>query len=105
LNENIADNAGLAIALKAYHLSLNQRPAPVIDGLTGDQRFFMGFAQAWREKLRDSFAVEMIESDPHAISYVRVLGTLINQTAFDDTFDVEQGDEMYLPPERRVVIW
>jgi predicted metalloendopeptidase len=105
LNENIADNAGLAIALKAYHLSLNERTAPVIDGLTGDQRFFMGFAQAWREKLRDSFAVEMIESDPHAISYVRVLGTLINQTAFYDTFDVEQGDAMYLPPEKRVVIW
>ncbi|HEY6451154.1 MAG TPA: M13 family metallopeptidase [Steroidobacteraceae bacterium] len=105
LNENIADNAGLAIAYKAYHLSLAGRAAPVIDGLSGDERFYMGFAQAWREKLRDSFAVELIQSDPHAISYVRVIGALMNQSAFDQTFDVKPGDRMYLSPDRRVVIW
>jgi putative endopeptidase len=105
LNENIADNAGLAIAYKAYHLSLAGSAAPVIDSLSGDQRFFMGFAQAWREKMRDSFAVEMIQSDSHAISVVRVIGTLVNQTEFYETFDVQPGDRMYVPPDRRVTIW
>ena len=105
LHENIADNAGLAIAYKAYHISLAGAAAPTIDGFSGDQRFFMGFAQAWREKIRDNFAIEMIQSDPHAISYVRVLGTLLNQSEFDATFDVQQGDRMYLPPDQRVVIW
>ena len=105
LNENIADNAGLAIAHKAYHLSLKGSPAPVIGGLSGEQRFFMGFAQAWREKLRDNFAVQLLQSDPHAISFVRVIGTLVNQTAFDEAFGVTPGDRMYLPPDRRVNIW
>jgi len=105
LNENIADNAGLAIAHKAYRLSLKGSVAPVIDGLSGEQRFFLGFAQAWREKLRDSFAIELLQSDPHAISFVRVIGTLVNQTGFDDTFSVKPGDRMYLPPDRRVIIW
>lgn len=105
LYENIADNAGLAIAYKAYRISLAGAAAPAIDGFSGNQRFFMGFAQAWREKIRDNFAIEMIQSDPHAISYVRVLGTLLNQTAFVTTFDVRQGDRMYLPPDQRVVVW
>jgi putative endopeptidase len=105
LNENIADNAGLAIAHKAYGLSLQGAPAPVIDGLSGEQRFFMGFAQAWREKLRDNFAVELLQSDPHAISVVRVIGTLVNQSGFDETFNVKPGDRMYVPPDRRVIIW
>jgi putative endopeptidase len=105
LNENIADNAGLAIAFKAYRLSLKGSPSPIIDGLSGEQRFFMGFAQAWREKLRDNFAVELLQSDPHAISFVRVIGTLVNQTEFDESFSVKPGDRMYVAPDRRVVIW
>ena len=105
LDENIADNAGLAIAYKAYKLSLAGHEAPVIDGLSGDERFYMGFAQAWREKIRDSFAVELIQSDPHAISYDRVIGTLVNQPGFYETFDVKRGDRMYVPPEQRVIIW
>ena len=105
LNENIADNAGLAIAYKAYWLSLQGAPAPVIDGLSGEQRFFMGFAQAWREKLRDNFAIELLQSDPHAISFIRVIGTLVNQSGFDETFSVKSGDRMYVPPDRRVTIW
>jgi putative endopeptidase len=105
LNENIADNAGLAIAYKAYHLSLAGDPAPVIDGLSGDERFFMGFAQAWREKIRDNFAVELIQSDVHAISFVRVIGTLVNQPEFYETFDVRPGDRMYVPADKRVTIW
>jgi putative endopeptidase len=105
LGENIADNSGLAIAYKAYHLSLAGRTAPVIDGLSGDQRFYFGFTQAWREKVRDNFAIELIKSDPHSISVDRVLGTLVNQPGFYSTFDVKPGDKMYLPPEQRVIIW
>ncbi|HEY1726243.1 MAG TPA: M13 family metallopeptidase [Steroidobacteraceae bacterium] len=105
LDENIADNAGLAIAYKAYRLSLDGKPAPVIDALSGDQRFFIGFAQAWREKVRDSYAVQLLQSDPHAPSADRVLGTLINQSAFDETFNVKPGDHMYLPPDERVSVW
>jgi putative endopeptidase len=105
LNENIADNAGLAIAHKAYWLSLKGSPAPVIDGLGGEQRFYMGFAQAWREKIRDNFAIELLQSDPHAISFVRVIGTLVNQPGFYETFGVKPGDRMYVPPDRRVIIW
>ncbi|MGH8230785.1 MAG: M13 family metallopeptidase, partial [Steroidobacteraceae bacterium] len=105
LDENIADNAGLAIAYRAYRLSLGGKPAAVIDSLSGDQRFFIGFAQAWREKVRDSYAIQMLQSDPHAPSADRVLGTLINQSAFDDTFNVKAGDHMYLPPDQRVTIW
>jgi putative endopeptidase len=105
LDENIADNAGLAIAFEAYKLSLAGNAAPVIDGLSGAERFYMGFAQAWREKLRDSYAVELIQSDPHAISYDRVIGTLVNQPGFQQTFNVKPGDRMYLSPEQRVIIW
>jgi putative endopeptidase len=105
LNENIADNAGLAIAYKAYKLSLAGHTGPVINGLTGDERFYMGFAQAWREKVRDVFAIELIQSDPHAISYDRVIGTLVNQAGFYETFGVKPGDKMYVPPDQRVVIW
>jgi putative endopeptidase len=65
----------------------------------------MGFAQAWREKIRDNFAIELLQSDVHAISFVRVIGTLVNQPAFYETFDVKPGDKMYLPPENRVIIW
>jgi predicted metalloendopeptidase len=105
LNENIADNTGLAIAHIAYCLSLKGVPAPVIDGLSGEQRFYMGFAQAWREKIRDNFAIELLQSDPHAIAFVRVIGTLVNQPGFYDTFSVKPGDRMYVPPDRRIIIW
>jgi len=105
LNENIADNAGLAISYKAYQLSLKAIAAPVIDGLSGDERFYMAFAQAWREKIRDVFAIELIQSDPHAISYDRVIGTLVNQAGFYETFGLKPGDKMYVPPDQRVVIW
>ena len=105
LGENIADNSGLAIAYKAYQLSLAGKPAPVIDGLSGEQRFYLGFSQEWREKLRDNYAVELIKSDPHSMGVDRVLGTLVNQPGFYQSFDVKPGDKMYLPPEQRVIIW
>jgi putative endopeptidase len=105
LGENIADNSGLAIAYKAYQLSLAGRQAPVIDGLTGDQRFFMGFAQYWRGKIRDNELIKRIKSDPHSPDRFR--GTLpeMNQAPFDAAFGVKEGDKMYLAPDKRVTIW
>jgi putative endopeptidase len=105
LGENIADNSGLAIAYKAYQLSLAGKPAPVIDGLTGDERFYLGFAQEWREKLRDNFAIQLIKTDPHSMGMDRVLGSLVNQPGFYETFHVKPGDKMYVPPDKRVLIW
>ena len=105
LGENIADNSGLAIAYRAYRLSLAGKQAPVLDGLTGDQRFFMGFAQAWRDKERDSEAILLIKADPHSPDRIRGLLTERNQDPFYSAFDVKPGDKMYLPPEQRVHIW
>jgi predicted metalloendopeptidase len=105
LGENIADNSGLAIAYKAYHLSLHGKEAPVIDGLTGDQRFFMGSAQSWRTKMRDDYTVRLLKSDPHSPNSIRSNAAAINQQAFYSAFDVKPGDKMYLPPEKRVTIW
>jgi len=105
LGENIADNSGLAIAYKAYKISLAGKSAAKIDGLSGDERFYLGFAQEWREKLRDNYAIELIKTDPHSMSEDRVLGTLVNQPGFYETFNVKTGDKMYLPPDKRVIIW
>ncbi|HEY6984792.1 MAG TPA: M13 family metallopeptidase [Rhodanobacteraceae bacterium] len=105
LGENIGDNSGMAVAYKAYQVSLGGKPAPVIDGFTGDQRFFIGFAQAWRSKERENYAIELIKSNPHAIPVDRVLGTVVNQPAFYTAFDVKPGDKMYVAPEQRIIIW
>jgi putative endopeptidase len=105
LGENIGDNSGLAIAYKAYKISLGGKPAPVIDGLTGDQRFFMGWAQVWRVKMREAQQIVQIKSDPHSPGQARANGTLSNQPAFYDAFGVKPGDKMYLPPAERVKIW
>lgn len=105
LGENIADNSGLSIAYKAYELSLNGKPSPVIDHLTGEQRFYIGWAQAWREKIRDGQQLEYLKSDPHSPNKVRGNVTLLNQTPFYDAFGVKKGDQMYLAPEKRVSIW
>lgn len=105
LGENIADNSGLATAYEAYQLSLQGKPAPVIDGLTGDQRFFMGFAQAWRSKTRENMAIMLIKVDPHSPNQFRGLLPARNQDGFYSAFDVKPGDRMYLPPEQRVHLW
>ena len=105
LGENIADNAGLEIAYKAYHRSLAGKPAPVIDGTSGDERFFYGFAQAFRGKARDAVLLTQIKSDPHSPDEFRVNGAVRNHAAFYATFAVKPGDPMYLPPEQRVSIW
>jgi len=105
LGENIADNSGLEIAYKAYHRSLGGKPAPVIGGTTGDERFFYGFAQAFRSKVRDAALLAQIKSDPHSPDEFRVNGAARNHPAFYATFGVRPGDGMYLPPEQRVSIW
>ncbi len=105
LGENIGDNSGLAIAYKAYKISLGGKPAPVIDGLTGDQRFFMGWAQVWRIKYRDEAMVNQIKVGPHAPGMYRANGAVINHPAFFEAFGVKEGDKMYLPPKDRVSIW
>ena len=105
LGENIGDNSGIAIAYKAYKLSLGGKAAPVIDGLTGDQRFFMGFAQVWRVKMRDEAMINQVKTDPHSPGIFRANGTLMNQPAFYEAFGVKEGDKMYLAPKDRVSIW
>ena len=105
LGENIGDLSGLGIAYKAYKMSLNGEEAPVLDGFTGDQRVFMGWAQVWRSKIRDEALSERLKTDPHSPAEYRVQGVLPNISAFYTAFDVKEGDGMYLPEEERVVIW
>jgi putative endopeptidase len=105
LGENIADNSGIAIAYKAYKLSLGGKDAPVIDGLSGEQRFYMGFAQVWRGKVRDNEAIRLIKSDPHSPMEFRGTVPFRNQPGFYEAFGVKEGDKMYLPPDQRVIIW
>ena len=104
LGENIADVAGLAAALDAYHASLHGKPAPVIDGLTGDQRFFIAFAQTWATKMRDQALRQRIATDAHAPGMYRAL-TVRNLDAWYKAFNVKPGDKLYLPPNKRVKIW
>ncbi len=105
LGENIGDLSGLAVAYKAYQMSLNGRAAPVIDGLTGDQRFFMGWAQVWARLYRDENLENRITSDPHSHSEARTNGIVRNFDLWYETFDVQPGDALYLAPDERVKIW
>jgi putative endopeptidase len=105
MGENIADLGGVVIALDAYHASLNGEAAPVIDGLSGDQRFFLADAQLWRIKMREDAIRKQTASDPHSFRKFRVLGPLPNVDAWYDAFDVKPGDKMYRAPADRVQIW
>jgi predicted metalloendopeptidase len=105
LGENIGDLSGLAVAWRAYQRSLGGKPAPVLDGYTGAQRFFLGYAQAWRGKWREGLLREVVLTDPHAPDEFRANGVLSNMNEFYEAFGVEKGDGMYLPPEDRVKIW
>jgi endothelin-converting enzyme/putative endopeptidase len=105
LGENIGDLSGVTIAYKAYKASLNGKEAPVIDGLTGDQRFFMGYAQIWRGKLVEKSMRNRVATDPHSPGEFRVLGILSNIDEFNEQFNVKEGDAMYIAPEKRVKIW
>jgi predicted metalloendopeptidase len=105
LGENIGDNSGLSITYNAYQRSLNGKPSPVIDGLTGEQRLYIGFAMKWRAKLRPEAAIAQIKSDPHSPGEFRAKGTVMNQPGFYKAFDIKPGDPMYLAPEQRVIMW
>jgi putative endopeptidase len=105
MGENIADLGGLTLALDAYHASLNGKPAPVIDGLTGDQRVFLGWAQAWRGKVTDDYVKKQVVSDPHSPRQYRVNGVVRNIDAWYGSFDVKPTQKLYVAPEERVHIW
>ncbi len=105
LGENVADNAGLAIAERAYRLSRAGCPAPVIDGYSGEQRLFVSYAQIWRDQVRDAARIERLKVDPHSPGQFRANGALRNQTAFADALALKPDDAMYLPPEQRISLW
>jgi putative endopeptidase len=105
MGENIGDMSGLEVAYTAYKMSLNGKPAPVVDGLTGDQRFFLAFAQAWRGKQREDAIKTQVASDPHSPRRFRIIGPLRNLDAWYDAFKVGPDSKFYIPPEKRVRIW
>jgi putative endopeptidase len=106
LGENIGDNGGLQVAYHAYtHGHLNGQPAEAIDGVTGDQRFFLGWAQAWRALIRDEALRNQVLTDPHSPAIYRCNGTVRNMDAWYTAFDVQPGDALYLAPADRVTIW
>ncbi|HWW12877.1 MAG TPA: M13-type metalloendopeptidase [Brevundimonas sp.] len=105
MGENIADLGGLLLALDAYHRSLNGQPAPVINGLTGDQRVFLGWAQVWRENIRDDALRQQVTVDPHSPAQYRAAVPPRNIDAWYAAFGVQPGDEQYLAPEARARIW
>jgi putative endopeptidase len=105
MGENIADLGGLAVALDAYRASLHGEPAPVLGGLSGDQRVLLGWAQAWRGKVTDDFVRKQVVSDPHSPRQFRVNGPTRNLDAWYEAFGVQRADRMYLPPDQRVRIW
>jgi putative endopeptidase len=105
VGENIGDLGGLSIALLAYELSLGGQPAPVVDGLTGVQRVFYGWAQVWRTKARDAEAIRRLAVDPHSPPEFRCNGVVRNIDSFYEAFGVNEGDALFLEPTRRVRIW
>jgi putative endopeptidase len=105
MGENIADLGGLTLGLQAYHASLHGKPAPVIDGTTGDQRVFLGWAQVWRGKVRPDAERQALTIDPHSPPMARANGAPHNIDAWYAAFDVKPGEKLYLAPKDRVKIW
>ena len=105
MGENIADLGGVLLGLDAYKLSLNGAPSPVLDGFTGTQRVFLGWAQAWRIKSRDDALRQQIVNDSHSPGFIRAFAPLRNVDAWYDSFDVKPGDALYIAPDQRVRIW
>lgn len=104
-SENISDNLGLGIAHMAYCLSLKGQTAPVIDGFSGDQRFYIGWAQVWRSKSNPEYLLNSLNLANHAPGHVRGNGAVRNQQSFYEAFGIKEGDKMYLSPEKRISIW
>ena len=105
LGENIGDNSGVAIAYKAYRRSLAGKPSSVLDGLTGEQRLYIGFGIKYRSLQREDAAIMQVKTDPHSPGEFRVRGTVANQPGFYEAFGIKPGDKLYLPPEQRVIMW
>ena len=105
MGENIGDLSGLAQAYRAYRISLGGKEAPVINGFTGDQRFFIGYAQIWRTKFRDEALRQRLLTDSHSPGMYRALVPIVNNDAFVRAFTVKEGDKMYIAPTERVKIW
>jgi putative endopeptidase len=105
MGENIGDVSGLEVAYEAYKMSLGGKAAPVVDGLTGDQRFFLAFAQAWRGNQRDDAIKTQVASDPHSPRRFRIIGPLRNLDAWYTAFNIAPDSKFYIPPEKRVRIW
>ena len=105
MGENLGDLGGVSMAYTAYQLSLGGKPAPVIDGLTGDQRFFLSWGQIWKGKYRDEALVNLIKTNPHSPSQYRANGPLRNFDPWYKAFDVKAEDKMYIAPDQRVRIW
>ena len=105
LGENVADNAGLAMAVRAYRHALNGKTAPMLDGYTGEQRLFIAFAQIWKMKVREAAQIERLKTDPHSPGQFRTDGAAVNQSAFADAFELRPGDAMYRAPEDRISLW
>jgi putative endopeptidase len=105
MGENIGDMSGLEVAYEAYKMALGGKPAPVIDGLTGDQRFFLAFAQAWRGEQREDAIKTQVASDPHSPRRYRVIGPLRNLDAWYKAFNIGADSKFYIAPEQRVRIW
>ena len=105
LGENIADIGGLTVSYNAYQLSLNGQEPPVLNGFTGNQRVFIGWTQAWRFKARDEYLRNQVLTDPHSYPKYRVLGVLTNIPEFYEAFDIQEGDKLYIPDDKRVKIW
>jgi putative endopeptidase len=103
--ENIGDLGGVLVAHEAYKLSLNGKPAPVIDGFTGDQRFFLAYAQVWRALYRDEALRQQLTTGPHSPGFIRAFAPLRNVDAWYEAFGVKEGDPLYIKPEDRVRIW
>ena len=105
LGENIADLSGMAIAFKAYRISLAGKDGPVLDGYTSSQRFFLGWSQIWRRKYRDAELLKRLVTDPHSPSHFRANGPVTNLDAFYEAFNVKPGDKLFKPKEERIQIW
>lgn len=105
LGENIADLSGMAIAFKAYRISLGGKDGPVLDGYTSSQRFFLGWGQIWRRKYRDAELVKRLVTDPHSPSHFRGNGPVTNLDAFYEAFNLKPGDKLFKPKEERIQIW
>ena len=105
LGENVADNAGLAMAVRAWRHALAGKTAPVLDGYSGEQRLFIAFAQIWKMKVREAAQIERLKTDPHSPGQFRADGAAVNQAAFADAFELRPGDRMYRSPEDRISLW